>query len=238
MYSTAEFVMVLESDLVLALKPKIEYWFEKEGEKFYPIHQIVNRENERQRQCPNGPRTCELYIWKAGADYAYNGRDKRDSDTESTYIESKHEYMIRQPFTYPRQVFADIREHITKTHGKTMEQFFEHFTPGLEWRIDGKSDKLSEFNILGHFIYSSPKWQSEFKFYTQEQHGKLHNMGTPLQHVGHRYRNGALPNPKLTKEYIDAALMYMHEGYCREAQDEICKLLPYTELKLPERKIT
>jgi hypothetical protein len=228
--------MVLESDLILDGKPKLEQWFEKQGEKFLPIHQLVSHESERQRLCPNGPQTCELYIWKAGAEYAYNGRDKRPSDTAATYKEANFEYMVRQPFTYPRAMFSNIRDHITKTHRKSMAQFFEHFTPGLEWRLDGKSDKLSEFNIFGHFIYTSPKWRSQFAFYeTFEQHAKLNSMGAPFQHIS-RFRNNALPNPKLTKEYIDTALMYVHSGYCRDKpEDELCKLLPPSELKFPQR---
>jgi hypothetical protein len=141
--------MILESDLVIAEKPKVEKWFKKENGKLLPIHPVSEYERDRKKQCAN-PTTCDLFMWKAGAEYAYNGRDRLPTDTADTYIEAKYEYMQHQPFIYPIAFFKDLRNHIETTHKKTMAQFFDHYADGINFVLDGKSDKMSEFNIFGY----------------------------------------------------------------------------------------
>jgi hypothetical protein len=147
-FSSAKYSMILESDMVFRRTPTIEDFFEKTSTgELLPVTIIIDHEQHVIPNCKN--KNCEGLIWKAGAEYAFNGRDKLPSDTEETFKEAKHEYMHWVPFVYPNELFKDIQNHITSVHKKSMAQFFDHYTKGILWRLDGKSDKMSEFNIFG-----------------------------------------------------------------------------------------
>jgi hypothetical protein len=150
--STASYSMILESDSIFMRKPLISDFFEKSSTgQLLPITVIIDHKQDTIPHCKSASlEKCEGLIWKAGAEYAFNGRDKLPTDTDETFKEAKFEYMHWLPFIYPNKMFKALRDHITHVHNKPFQQFFDHYTNGMKWQIDGKSDKMSEFNIIGY----------------------------------------------------------------------------------------
>lgn len=56
--------------------------------------------------------------------------------------EPPSEFMRRQPFVFPRHVFASLRDYCWQKHGRTLEQYIM------------ESGAFSEFNVIGHHCWT------------------------------------------------------------------------------------
>lgn len=63
----------------------------------------------------------------------------------------ENEYMRRLPSIFPREIFAPMREHVEKLHGKKFEEYI--YDADAEQRDTGKTRDTSEANILGAFAH-------------------------------------------------------------------------------------
>lgn len=233
-FSMSEYSMILESDTAFIRKPKVQDMFNitSDGKK-KPIWIIRNYEKDiipERCQGHQNVNTCDALIWKSGAEYAINGRDRYEND--DSLISAEYDYMFWPPFVFPNKMFKDLRTHLEKTHG-SLPLFFDHYTSGLLWQIDGKSDKMSEFNIFGLYMHTHPYWKNKIHF-IDIRDPEAGSVTKIIEHFPW-FRIQSLPNPKLTLEYITTALMKIHEAYCESVnEDELCKINPPSTLDWPK----
>ena len=237
LYSDADFVTILESDLVLRARVQPQHFFRNVSGVMKPII-LIKPYSDRIQACEPGRdiwKDCEATIWKAGMEYAMNGRDPKTDDTNATYLFTEYEFMQGNPFTYPRDFFPYFRQRIKAIHGKTIPEFLEHYFEGTHWHLDGKSDKLSEFNIFGFFLWTSPEFHDEMSWIIHKNYSPWNNDGWPdiTDHFS-RFRSDCNPaNPKVTYAYIMSAVMEIHKRFCKTVQPEhaLCQLSPPNSLR-------
>ena len=211
--SDADFISILDSDMILYERARPRHFFRLEAGQLKPLS-MMRPWADMTRGCVQG-QPCEGSIWRAGMDFAMNGRDPAPGETSATYNFSSHSFMARHPFTYPRELFPSLRLHLESLHRKPLVNFFEHFLTGLQFELDGRSDKFSEFNVLGQFA-----WQSRFHssmHWLEVKDGAVQAAGDELPNVLlhlSRYRNPCMANPKVTYDYLMTAVMEQHKRFC------------------------
>ena len=231
-FSDADFISILDADMIFSKRAKPQHFFHVDpvDQTYRPI-QIIRPWSDLIKYCPSDRplASCEHIIWKAGTDFAINGRDPTPSDTNSTYTFSEHAFMASHPFTYPRDMFVSMRSHMERVHGHAITRLFSHFFGGLNWRLDGASDKFSEFNVFGFFAWQSAEFHNAIHWLELREGAAHEELSQVLSHFSRHRSNTCSPlNPKVTYAYIMSAVMEMHQSTCREvyANDTLCDFSP------------